>query len=236
MKNLRITFLALSRTTEMEIKSENEIDSIVNDFLMVFAKEIDYENFKININSLQQNTEEFRTKIDDVVQKYKILEPKFNQINSYFKDLKDNEYFFVFPNTAISKEQCFRFFNYLSTLERNEDFEKMTKQIDNLFGVLMNSYEMFVFDENTRGKIGEPDKSKRICRYCNKTNPEVSFKKVAHSISEALGNKKIITNDECDTCNEKFGTGIENDLILYLNLYRNFFGIKGKNGIPKLKV
>jgi len=235
MKEIKITFLALSRTTEMEIKSENEIDPIVNDLLMVFAKEIDYENFKINIDSLQQNTEEFRTKIDSVVQKYKTLEPKFQQINSYFKELKDNEHFFVFPNTTIPKEQSFQLFNYLSALEKNEDFEKMTKQIDDLFGVLMNSYEMFAFDENTKNKIGEPDKSKRVCRYCNKTNPEVSFKKVAHSISEALGNKKIITNDECDTCNEKFGTGIENDLILYLNLYRNFFGIKGKNGIPKLK-
>lgn len=235
MKELKITFLALSRTTEFVIKSEKEIDPIVTDLLMVFVKEIDYENFKINIDSLQQNTMEFRTKIDAIVQKYKPFEPKIQQINSYFKDLKDNEHFFVFPNITIPKEQSFQFFNYLSALEKNEDFEKMTKQIDDLFGILMNSYEMFAFDENSRSKIGETDKSKRVCRFCNKPNGEVSFRKVAHSISEALGNKKIITNDECDTCNEKFGTGIENDLILYLNLYRSFFGIKGKNGIPKLK-
>jgi len=235
MKKFGITFLALSRTTELEIKSENDIDPVVNDLLMVFVKEIDYENFKINIESLQQNTLEFRNKIDAVVQKYKSFEPKIQQINSYIKDLKDNEHFFVFPNTKILKEQSFQFFNYLSALEKNEDFEKMTKQIDDLFGVLMNSYEMFAFDENTRNKIGEQDKSKRVCRFCDKPNGEVTYRKIAHSISEALGNKKIITNDECDTCNEKFGTGIENDLILYLNLYRSFFGIKSKNGIPKLK-
>jgi hypothetical protein len=235
MTEFRITFLALSRTTELEIKSENEIEPIVNDLLMVFIKEIDYENFKISIESLQQNTTEFRTKIDAVVQKYNSYEPKIQQINSYFKDLKDSEHFFVFPNIKIPKEQSFQFYNYLSALEKNEDFEKITKQMDELFGILMNSYEMFAYDENTRNKIGEPDKSKRVCRFCNKTNGEVSFKKVAHTISEALGNKKIITNDECDICNEKFGTGIENDLILYLNLYRSFFGIKGKNGIPKLK-
>lgn len=234
MKEIKITFLALSRTTELDIKSNNEIDPIINDLLMVFAKEIDYKNFKINIESLQQNTPDFKTKIDSVVQKYKNVEPKIQQINSYFKDLKDNEYFFVFPN-AFSKEQSFQFYNYLSALEKNEDFEKVTKEIDDLFGVLMDNYEMFAFDENTRNKIGEPDKSKRTCRFCNKPNGDVFFKKVAHSISEALGNKKIITNDECDSCNEKFGTGIENDLILYLNLYRIVFGIKGKNGVPKLK-
>lgn len=235
MKNFRITFLALSRTTEMEIKSENDISSILNDLLMAFAKKTDCENKKINIDSLQQNTEEFRAKINSVIQKYKAFEPKIQQINTYFKDLKDNEYFFIFPNDTIHKQQSFHLFNYLSALQKGEDFEKMTKEMDDLFGVLMDSYEMFAFNENTKNKIGELDKSKRVCRYCNKRSPEVSFRKVAHSISEALGNKKIITNDECDACNEKFGKGIENDLILYLNLYRVFFGIRGKKGIPKFK-
>ena len=237
MKNFRITFLALSRTVEMKIESEKEINSFVNDLLIILAKEIDYENLKINIDSLQQNTEEFRAKINSVIQKYKTFEPKIRQINTYFKDLKDNEYFFIFPNDTIHKQQRFHLFNYLSALQKGEDFEKMTKEMDDLFGVLMDSYEMFAFDANRKNniKIGESDKSKRVCRYCNKKSPEVSFKKVAHSISEALGNKKIITNDECDACNEKFGEGIENDLILYLNLYRVFFRIRGKNGISKLK-
>lgn len=126
-------------------------------------------------------------------------------------------------------------FNYLSALQKGEDFEKMTKEMDDLFGVLMDSYEMFAFNENTKNKIGELDKSKRVCRYCNKRSPEVSFRKVAHSISEALGNKKIITNDECDACNEKFGKGIENDLILYLNLYRVFLELEGRKVFLNLK-
>ena len=237
MKNFKLTFLTLSRTTEMEIESENDISLILNDLLMAFAKEIDYENLKINIYYLQQNTEEFRAKINSVIQKYKTFEPKIQQINTYFKDLKDNEYFFIFPNDTIHKQQSFHLFNYLSALQKGEDFEKISKEIDELFGVLMDNYEMFAFDADRKNniKIGESDKSKRVCRYCNKKSPEVSFKKVAHSISEALGNKKIITNDECDACNEKFGEGIENDLILYLNLYRVFFRIRGKNGIPKLK-
>lgn len=235
MKNFSIKFLALSRSVDIDVNSEHEIDKIVADLLMVFAKEIDYKSFTISIDSLQQNTEDLRNKMNSVVQYYKDYEPKFQRINSYLNDLKDNEYFFIIPNATISKEESFQFYSYLLAIERGEDFEKMTKEMDTIFGNLMNSYEMFVFDENTRQNIGERDKSKRVCRYCNKSKPEVSFKKVAHSISEALGNKKIITNDECDTCNEKFGKGIENDLILYLSLFRNFFGIKGKKGIPKLK-
>lgn len=235
MNNFRISFLALSRSTDLTITSDNDIDEIVSDFIFVFAKDIDYENFKINIEPLQQNTEEFRTKIDSVVQKYKVFKPQIQQLNSYFRDLKEDEHFFFFFNVEIPEEARFQYYNYLLALKSNEDYDKLTSQMDELFGPLRENYEIVAFDENTRSKIGEPDKTKRVCRFCNKSADEVKFKKIAHSISEALGNKKIITNDECDTCNEKFGSGIENDLILYLNLYRNIFGIKGKNGIPKLK-
>lgn len=235
MKSLRISFLALSRSTDLEIKSQSSIDEIASDFFVAFAKEIDYENKKINIEQLQENTADLRKKIDFIVRKYKSSIPIINQLNTYFKDLKENEYFFFFINSNISSEQSFQLYNYLSALNNNEDFEVESKEMDELFGELRAKYDIIAFNKNTRHKIGEPNKSKRICRFCNKKSVEVTYKKIAHSVSEALGNKKIITNDECDSCNEKFGAGIENDLILYLNLYRNVFGIKGKNGIPKLK-
>lgn len=235
MKRFKITFLALSKGLEFEISSEDSIDQILSDFLLIFATEVDYENFNAKIEMLQQNTEAFRIKLKEVIDKYKANEPKIQQLKSYFQNLKNDEYFFMFPNANITKEQSFQYYNYLSALEKGDDYNELTKQIDGLFGELMNQYEIFAFDESTRKKIGEPDKIKRICRFCGKGTEEVTFRKIAHSISEALGNKKIITNDECDSCNEKFGSGIENDLILYLNLYRNVFGIKGKNGVPKLK-
>jgi hypothetical protein len=236
MNTIKISFLSLSKSVDFEMKSEKDnIDQIFNDFISAFITSVDYENFKINIDTLQQNTAEFRTKLDCFIQKYKIKEPKFQQLNSYLKDLKDNEYFFFIPNITLSKEQSFQLYNYLSALNENVDFEKHEKQMNDLFGRLRESYDMFVFGGKIKNKIGELDKSKRVCRFCNKSEKDVTFKKVAHTISEALGNKKIITNDECDSCNEKFGKGIENDLILYLDLYRNIFATKGKNGIPKLK-
>lgn len=235
MKSLKMSFLALSRSTDLEIKSQASIDEIMSDFFFAFAKEIDYENKRINIEQLQENTDVLRQKIDLIVQKYKSSIPVINQLKTYFKDLKNNEYFLFFINSNFTSEQSFQLYNYLFALDNNEDFEVVSKEMDESIGELRKKYDIIAFNENTKNKIGEPDKSKRICRFCNKQIDEVTFKKVAHSISEALGNKKIITNDECDSCNEKFGTGIENDLILYLNLYRNVFGIKGKNGIPKLK-
>lgn len=44
---------------------------------------------------------------------------------------------------------------------------------------------------------------KGICRYCGGRNPK-TFRKIAHAIPEALGNKWIISADECDVCNDAF--------------------------------
>ena len=51
---------------------------------------------------------------------------------------------------------------------------------------------------------------------------------MAHTISEGFGNKHIITNDECDECNEYFGKYVEPDLIEYLDPFRVFFGVQAR--------
>ncbi|MEX6156050.1 HNH endonuclease [Providencia hangzhouensis] len=50
------------------------------------------------------------------------------------------------------------------------------------------------------------------------TYKETSFNKEAHAISEALGNKSIILNEECDNCNEFFDKNIERDFLLIMTL------------------
>ena len=57
-------------------------------------------------------------------------------------------------------------------------------------------------------KIILGEKEDRKCRFCGKRPPEVSFRKIAHAIPEALGNKSIQSLYECDSCNEAFGNGI----------------------------
>jgi hypothetical protein len=75
----------------------------------------------------------------------------------------------------------------------------------------------------------------RKCRFCRKSPPEVTFRKVAHAIPEALGNKSIESTYECDACNELFGNGIENDLGNWSKPMRTFARIRGKSGVPTLK-
>ena len=73
------------------------------------------------------------------------------------------------------------------------------------------------------------------CRFCGKTAPEVSFKNVAHALSELIGNKSVFLKCECDSCNKRFGRIYENHLANYLGPYRTLCYTDGKNGIPSYK-
>lgn len=59
--------------------------------------------------------------------------------------------------------------------------------------------------------------------------------KKSHAISEALGNKRIISIEECDDCNNKFSMSIEPDIVKYFSLHRNYWSIKGKGGVKILE-
>src|SRR5688572_3441102 len=47
-------------------------------------------------------------------------------------------------------------------------------------------------------------RKERTCRFCNKSMPEVTFKKDAHTISQLTGNRHLVSDFECDTCNDLF--------------------------------
>nr|EKX8497519.1 hypothetical protein [Citrobacter amalonaticus] len=92
-------------------------------------------------------------------------------------------------------------------------------------------------NSNKKIKIGEAFKPLRICRFCKNTRtPKTTYNIEAHAISESLGNKKIILNEECDACNNYFGHTIERDIYNYLSMYLVAFRVKNSNNnTPKLK-
>jgi hypothetical protein len=84
-------------------------------------------------------------------------------------------------------------------------------------------------------RITLQDMGSQRCRFCGRRDSEVSFKRVAHAIPELLGNKKLFSRYECDTCNTFFGSGIENDYGNWSKPMRTLTGRKGKNGVPTHK-
>jgi len=77
--------------------------------------------------------------------------------------------------------------------------------------------------------------SERKCRFCGKSKPEVSFRNEAHAVPELLGNKCLISMNECDACNEFFASEYEDHLAKWFGPMRSLCQMQGKKGIPKYK-
>jgi hypothetical protein len=76
---------------------------------------------------------------------------------------------------------------------------------------------------NYVGKRGDP----RTCRFCAPGAPG-KFRERKHVIPEALGNKSLLSSEECDDCNQR-ASQFENDLAIHLALVRLFSRLPGKS-------
>jgi len=77
-------------------------------------------------------------------------------------------------------------------------------------------------------------KSPRICRFCGRGTPEVTFKSDAHAVSRLTGNNVLLTYDECSSCNDRFSK-LEDDLGKFTLPARTFGLVRGYQKIPSLK-
>lgn len=234
------TFFSLSLTSDFNLNQDIPIcRDLLFDLVQLMERQESVEDgvVKIFMSPLQQNTAKFRQLLDTVVAKYSPYEPRAHKFSEYFRKLNDNEYFIFIPTESLTEEAKQRYRFELSGLESGRDPLVLESEFKAEFGSLLDKYVLKGKDENIKQSIGEKDKNLRVCRFCGRSAPEVSFKTIAHAISESLGNKKIILNEECDACNAGFGSasGIERSLNVYLKPYITFFGVKGKKKIPKLK-
>lgn len=228
---------------EFSINEENDFTTIVYSNLISIFSEIDYENHIIHFCCQQKMDDNIREKINKWVLTYESANIQIRKVKKYFDDIPNEEYFFVFPTLTFSPVDIIAIFENLRALNEGKNQKEIDKQIanvkkeyDELLSDIFKTYTIQICDIRKKHIYGEQTKEKRCCRYCKKTMADgVSFKNIAHAISEALGNKTIISAEECDTCNSKFADTIEKDIIEYLHLYRVLYGKKGKNGVPHLK-
>ena len=82
--------------------------------------------------------------------------------------------------------------------------------------------------------IGEPDKSKRVCRFCGAVGAE-NFGDKAHAIQDSLGNKLLVCYEECDDCNHTLNS-IEDNFLVMMDVRRSLFHISRKNSAKSARV
>ncbi len=239
----KLILYIFSNHTSFVLEIDNNSKEAVSLYLELISIFGNITDKGIELVPIIQMNDEVRSKYNTFIKKYKTEEPKLNRLKSSLDQIKNNEFFFI-SNKPNRTTKDILFIGDLIDVhnttnddnERAKLFQKKLEVQDDFLGNLLDKYNVKVFDTSSKISIGEPNRKNRICRFCKMgVKDEKKFKKKAHAFSEALGNKTIVLNEECDECNEKFGSNIEKDFIQYLDIYRVFFKVKGKNGIPKLK-
>ena len=215
--------------------AENNGD-IILEFISIFDFSITGQRC-ISLPSEQQYSKEMEERLSLFIAKYKKAIPAIQRLSKKFNSLEYGEYFYILPVCEMDSKIKYTLENELCKLNK-KDFLDKAPDFKRKVEELLDKYDIknFNLDKDSKIKIGEGKKEDRVCRFCKQKYPSVKFNSVAHTISEALGNKKFITNDECDECNSYFDKNIERDFIAYHDFLRTFFGIKNKeNQIPQMK-
>jgi len=184
---------------------------------------------------LARNTAEIRNAISNLAETYKSQVPQIQRLRVFLNKLQKNEYFVFLQGHEFTSTFINQIYIGLFALKNNKNPASFIKEVGSYFQPVLKNYISQTFDHSTNIRIGEPVKAKRTCRFCGEMMPKVKFKKKAHTISESFGNKVIICNEECDTCNERFGNSIEEDFSKYFEVFRVMYKIEGKKGVPKIK-
>ncbi len=241
----KLIFYVHSNYNSFALELDNSSKAASDAYIELISIFWEVKNGVIKIVPLQKMNNKTREMYIEFIARHKEKSPKLNRLQSSLEKISDNEHYFTSNKSEYSAKEILFISNLISACngslteeEAAKKFTKLTSQQDSVFGKVLYNYELIVFDSSKRITIGESDRNKRICIFCENgmnTDVKTTFKLKAHAFSEALGNKSIVLNEECDACNSKFGSSIEEDLIKYLDIYRVFFKVKGKDGIPKLQ-
>lgn len=182
---------------------------------------------------------------DKTIDALQVLQAKYDhatgfhirKLLGFVRNLSMGEYFYYFNEektsvaerrTAIACLTIENMTNKFSVMLHNNIFEHFC--IMNL----LFEYHSYGFD-GLEEWIGEADEKKRVCRFCGKSVPDVSFKKVAHAIQDALGNKLLFCYEECDTCNHDLAV-VEDQFRVMMDFRRSIFRIPRKGTTKAAKV
>lgn len=221
---IRFTFFRLASPSVLHMDFAQEQKEIA-----LFASLINGDASNLKIKEVQVMTAAFkeRLKLLDVIGE------RSYRIKHYLEEIPEGQIFLIVAGHIEDELTFFRYNIQLSQLNGEKtDTEGSIQRIDSY---LWEHYEVLSFKGEDRRSIGTYDKSKRVCRFCGKSIPNVSFQHKSHAISEALGNKGLVCYEECDDCNSRFNNTIEQDLINLLAFHLLLHGVRGKKGLRTLK-
>lgn len=165
--------------------------------------------------------------MNELSEKWKSQYPCVQQLPSFLKQLKEGD-LFIRHQAWAPLPDLKRSLATLKAISLGVDSSKYdTYFVLNWVGLylLFDTYSFGFLTE--KEFIGEKDVDKRVCRFCGRTGEE-HFTHEAHAIMQALGNKLLLCNEECDTCNQDFESQVEKHLYKFLEIKRTLSKVSGK--------
>lgn len=180
-----------------------------------------------NVTALLQKNDELMNVLHRLFDEFLGAYPRLKRIFAYLDKLGQDEEFFYVSSDAplINHLTCIA---QLRCIDDSNERKEVHDYILATWGFVSVKYESYGFGFNGIRKCIGVAKD-RVCRFCGKQEGQVTFHKIAHAIPEALGNKLLYCNEECDDCNENLAT-VEDNLIAYLDINRALYNVKGKGG------
>lgn len=238
MGTYRFSFIFLDASKDLYITADEKIIlAVITEFAVALAVDIDFSQHVIKLSCYRKNDEQFRKNIDTLVSIFKSQVPQVQQLPKFFKDQTDGEYFFIGYNFDLNEDEILKVNASLEFLNSGRPYQQTMDEINRVFGSVRQAYKIYAFyGASKKHFYGEKDKVKRVCRFCHGTQATgAKFTMDAHTISESIGNKLIFSYEECDICNDRLGSSVEQDFGEMLRIDRCYFGVKGKDGIPVVR-
>lgn len=159
------------------------------------------------------------------------------KLMGFLKGLTDGDFFYYFNEEKTSVVERRTAIYCLKAIKNGNPYSAtLHNRIFSYYSQMSIMFEMLSFGyDGLEEWIGEPVENKRICRFCGKSVPSVSFKKIAHAIQDALGNKLLFCYEECDTCNHDLAM-VEDQFRILMDFRRSIFRIPRKDTTKAAKV
>ena len=197
---------------------------VINDWNNGYIRLINSKKTRDNFYELYHHYSDRSVKI---IQLWKFLENK---------KVDDGAFFYVF-NPEHSK--IYERFAALEVLKcNNRDYFNWIQrhnQVFSLWSHLAFEFDVYAFgNDGLRFHNGEPDKKKRICRFCGEAHK--GYKSAAHAIPHAIGNNLLFCLEECDECNSELSK-LEQQFVHLMDFRRAMFKLEGKdnNGLIEIQ-
>jgi len=101
---------------------------------------------------------------------------------------------------------------------------------------ILNHYHLIGYMDLSKVKQKSVVKDSSLkCRFCGKNNNQTTFKNESHAFPRFIGNKFVLSEFECDSCNEMFSRILENEFANFMKLLHTLNSVKGKKRIPTYK-